>query len=332
MRTPVTAFTVGVLTLAGLVLLIASVNLAAALTARGADRQRELALRLAIGAGAGRVVRQLLLETLVLVVLGGVAGISLAVLGAYALSTLALPVEVPINFDVRVDPLVLLFAFAVSLVTALVTGLAPARQAARTNPNVALKGTAPSAMTTRLRLATRDVLVVVQVTLCVVLVSACLLSLRGLNRALTMHVGMEPDGVGMVGFELGLAGYTPEAQVSFQRRALDAVKQSPGISSAAYSNSVPLSIDVSSTTIFPENQPGLERRDARSAARYKASPDFFRTRWHAAAGRPRASNGATTARAPRVAIVNTTFARTSCGRSIRSVSASRMDPAARPSR
>jgi ABC-type antimicrobial peptide transport system permease subunit len=134
MRTPVTAFTVGVLTLAALVLLIASVNLAAALTARGADRQRELALRLAIGAGAGRVVRQLLLETLVLVVLGGVAGVALAVLGAYALSTLALPVEVPINFDVRVDPLVLLFAFAVSLVTALVTGLAPARQAAAPIP------------------------------------------------------------------------------------------------------------------------------------------------------------------------------------------------------
>ena len=309
MRTPVTAFTVGVLTLAVLVLLIASVNLAAALTARGADRQRELALRLAIGAGVGRVVRQLLLETVVLVVLGGLAGVGLAVFGARALSTLTLPVDLPINFDVRADPLVLLFAFAVSLVTALVTGLAPARQAARTNPNVALKGAAPSALPTRLRLATRDVLVVVQVTLCVILVSACLLSLRGLNRALTMNVGMEPDGVGMVGFELGLAGYTPEAQVSFQKRALDAVKQSPGITSAAYSNSVPLSIDVSSTTIFPENQPGLERSDARSATRYKTSPDFFRTvGTRLLEGRD--FEWRDDRQAARVAIVNVTFART----------------------
>ena len=101
-------------------------------------------------------------------------------------------------------------------------------------------------------------MVVVQVTLCVILISACLLSLRGLNRALTMNVGMQPSGVAMVGFELGLARYAPDAQPVFQRRVLEAVRQLPGITAAAYSSSVPLSIDVSSSVVYPENQPGLE--------------------------------------------------------------------------
>jgi predicted permease len=308
LRTPMTAFTLGVLSLAGIVLLIASVNLAAALTARGADRQRELSLRLAIGAGAGRIIRQTLIETLVLVGCGGLAGAVLAWFGSRALSLLSVPVDVPINFDVQADPVVFAFACAVSLVTALVAGLAPARQAARTDPNAALKGSA-AAVSTRLRFAARDAMVVVQVTLCVVLTSACLLSLRGLNQALTMDVGMRPAGVGMVGFELGLARYTPEAQPAFQRRALDAVKQLPGIVAVAYSNSVPLSIDVSTSVIFPENQPGLERREARQATRYKASPDFFRTiGTQLLEGRE--FDWRDDSQAPRVAIVNATFART----------------------
>jgi len=312
LRTPVTAFTVGVLALAALVLLIASVNLAAALTARGSDRQRELALRIAIGAGRGRLVRQILVETLVLVSLGGLAGWLIAVGGASALSRVQLPVELPVTFDVRADPVVLAFAFGVSLVTALVAGLAPARQAARTDPNAALKGGARFVSTTGLRFAARDVLVVAQVTLCVVLVSACLLSLRGLREALMMRVGLEPDGVAMVGFDLGLAGYDPAAREAFQRRALDAAAQAPGVTVAAYGNSVPLSIDLSTTTIFPANRPGLEPQLARSAAHYKASPGYFRAiGTRLVAGRD--FDWRDTHDAPRVAIVNVTFARSILG-------------------
>jgi predicted permease len=308
LRTPVTAFTAGVLALAGIVLLIASVNLAAALTARGTDRQRELSLRLAIGAGAGRIIRQILIETLVLVTFGGVGGAVLAWVGSRALSVLSLPVEVPINFDVQADRMVFAFACAVSLATALVAGLVPARQAARTDPNAALKGHGPLG-TARLRFAARDVMVVVQVTLCVILISACLLSLRGLNDALTMDLGMKPSGVAMVGFELGLARYAPETQPAFQRRALEAVKVLPGITVAAYASALPLSIDVSSTSIFPESRPTLERRDAPQATRYRASPDFFRTiGTRIIEGRD--FEWRDDAHAPRVAIVNATFART----------------------
>lgn len=308
LRSPVTAFMLGVLSLAALVLVIASVNLAAALTARGTDRRRELAVRLAIGAGAGRIVRQILIETIVLVSLGGAAGWVLAALGARALTELQLPVDVPIQFDVRADPLVLLFAFAISMTAALVAGIAPCRQAARTDPNETLKGAMGMRSSKRLRLATRDVLVVAQVALCFVLVSACLLSLRGLREALTMRLGMEPQGVAMVGFDLGLARYERPEQEAFQRRALEAVGQLPGIVSAAYGSSLPLSIDTSTTTIFPESQPELQRLDAKSAIRYKASPGYFATlgtrlvegrdfEWRDDAG------------AARVAIVNQTFAR-----------------------
>ncbi len=312
LRTPVTAFTLGVLTLAALVLVIASVNLAAALTARGTDRRRELVVRLAIGAGVARIVRQILIETLVLVSLGGVAGWVLAVVGARALSGLQLPVEVPIQFDVRADPLVLLFAFAISMAAALIAGIAPARQASRTDPNETLKGAMGMPLSTRLRLAARDVLVVAQVALCFVLVSACLLSLQGLREALTMRIGMEPQGVAMVGFDLGLARYEQPEQEAFQHRALEAVRQLPGIVSAAYGNSLPLSIDTSTTTIFPDSQPELQRWDAKSAIRYKASPGYFAT-----LGTPlvqgRDFDWRDDSRRPRVAIVNQTFVRTILG-------------------
>jgi predicted permease len=127
-----------------------------------------------------------------------------------------------------------------------------------------------------------------------------------------MNVGMQPDGVAMVGFDLGLAGYEPGTREAFQRRALEAVEQAPGIASAAYGNSLPLSIDISTTTIYPENQPGLEPRQARSAVHYKASPGYFRTIGTTlVAGRD--FDWRDTSNTTRVAIVNQTFARNILG-------------------
>ncbi len=116
-----------------------------------------------------------------------------------------------------------------------------------------------------------------QVALCFVLISGCLLSLRGLQHALTMPLGFQPRGVAVVGFELGLAGYSEEQGRNFQRRALDAVEQLPGVRSGAYSNSVPLSIEQSYNGIYPEDQPNLSASDVRSAIYYQVSPGFFGT-------------------------------------------------------
>ena len=130
----------------------------------------------------------------------------------------------------------LLFAFAVSTMVGLLFAVAPARQAASTDPSAALKGGASDARLRRW--AFRDVLVAAQVALCFVVVSACLLSLRGLQEALTMPLGFDPRGVAVVGFELGLGGYSREDGERFRQRVLESVQRMPGVSEAAYSNSV----------------------------------------------------------------------------------------------
>jgi predicted permease len=302
---PVRAFTLGVLALAALVLFAACANLASVLAARGADRRRELAIRLSIGASRGRILRQLLTETLLVSTIGGAVASGLAFGAARALSAWHAPVDVPIQFDIALDTRVLLFACAVSTAAGLLFGLAPARQAARTDPNTALKDGAQGAVR---RWPLRDVLVSVQVALSVVLVSACVLSLRGLQRAAVMAIGMDVRGVTMVGFDLGLAGYSKANGAALQRRVLDAVVTLPGVQSAAYSNSLPLSIDQSTTVIYPDDRPDLTASNVFSAVRYEVSPGFFQTLgirrelgrdldWRDRAG------------VPRVAIVNATFAR-----------------------
>jgi predicted permease len=304
---PVRAFTIGILVLAGLVLLAACANLASVLAARGADRQRELAVRISIGASRGRIVRQLLTETLLLAAIGGAAGCALALLAARGLTAWHAPIDVPIQFDIPVDLRVLLFACVTSAFAGVLFGLAPARQAAKTNPNGALKESDGSHAVGR-GWPIRDVLVAVQVALCVVLVSACALSLRGLQQALTMSLGLDPHGVTIVGFDLGLAGYSKEAGAQFQQRALDAVKRLPGVQSAAYSNSLPLSPDQSTNVIYPDDRPMLKASEVYTANVFEVSPGFFQTLgirrevgrdidWH------------DTARSPRVAVVNRAFAR-----------------------
>src|SRR5439155_1837262 len=125
--------------LAGLVLVAACANLAGMLMARGADRQREMAIRVSMGAGAGRLARQLLTETLLLAAIGGVAGCVVAILISTALSAWRLPVELPVQFDVNPDAQVFVFAFVIATLAGVLFGIAPARQASKTDPNAALK-------------------------------------------------------------------------------------------------------------------------------------------------------------------------------------------------
>src|SRR6266481_4481414 len=272
---PARAFTLGVLLLAALVLLAACTNLASMLTARTADRQREFAIRLAIGADRGRVLRQLLTETLILALAGGGAGFLLAMVLTDALSRWRAPMDFPVQYDVNPDWRVFLFALAGSFIAAGLFGSAPAWRASNSDPNLVLRGT--STMWGRGRLAFRDVLVVVQVALCFVLVSASLLSLRGLQQALKMNLGFAPQHVSAVAFELGLAGYSEGRGRAFQRQALETIQRLPGVQSAAYSNSLPLSIDQSHTGVFPADKGDPQPSDRIPVTFYQVSPDFFDT-------------------------------------------------------
>ena len=303
---PARASALGVLALAALVLLAACANLASMLTARAADRQREIAIRLAIGAGRGRVVRQVLIETLMLSLAGGGAGYLLATFLSQALSRLRAPMDFPVQYDVNPDWRVFLFAVAGSLVAAALFGSAPAWRASRADPNAVLRGS--STTWGRSRLAFRDILVVVQVGLCFVLVSASLLSLRGLQQALNLNLGFESQHVSVAAFELGLAGYSEERGSAFQQRALAAVQSLPGVESAAYSNSVPLSIDQSHSGVFPADKPDVRPSDRIGVAFYQVSPGFFVTLGtKLLAGREFDWHDYT--KSPQVAIVNVAFAK-----------------------
>jgi predicted permease len=301
---PAKAFTLGVLGLAALVLLAACANLASLLTARAADRQREIANRLSIGARRSRVVRQVLTETLVLSLAGGAAGYVLAFLLSQALTRWRAPMDFPVQFNVNPDWRVFFFALTVSVIAGALFGCAPAWRTSRTDANAVLKGGATSSG--RKRLAFRDALVVLQVALCFVLVAACLISLRGLQQSLKMRLGFDPEDVSVVGYDLGLAGYSDEKGRVFQQRVLEAVKQLPGVQLAAYSNSVPLSIDQSTTSVAAGDKPAARPSDTISAHYYEVSPGFFATlgtkllagrdfTWH------------DDDKSPRVAIVNVAF-------------------------
>lgn len=304
---PVRMFTLGVLALAALVLIAACANLANLLLARGSDRQREIAIRISIGAGRARLLRQLLTESIVLSLVGGLAGAILAALASMALSAGRAPMDFPVQFDLHPDWRVFLFAFLISAVAGLLFGVAPARLSSRTDPNAALKGMQDAHLVPR-RWASRDLLVVVQIALSCVLIAACLLSLRGLHQILTMPLGFDPHGVAIVGFELALSGYTEEEGRRFQQRAFEAVQRLPGVEAAAYSNSVPLSIDQSTTTIIPADRPNLPPSEVPHSTYYQVSPGFIRTIGaRLRAGRDIADTD--TAPAPLVAVVNETFAR-----------------------
>ena len=272
---PAKAFTLGVLGLAALVLLAACANLASLVTARATDRQRELAIRLAIGAGRGRLIRQVLTEALLLSVAGGGTGLLLAVFLSRALSRWRAPLDFPVQFNVDPDWRVFCFAWAAAILAGILFASVPAWRASKTDLGSALKGAGP--LWGPRRLAFRDVLLVAQVALCFVLVSGCMLSLRGLQQALRMRLGFEPQHVSVAGFELGLAGYSAERGRTFQQRALETVRQLPGVQSASYSNSLPLSIDQSHTGVFPATGENLRPSDRVSVTRYEVSPEYFAT-------------------------------------------------------
>ena len=305
---PVRAFTFGVQVLAGLVLLVACLNVAGVLLARGADRARELAIRLSIGAGRWRIVRQLLTESMVMALAGGIAGVTLAVAGAKFIRAWQAPGGFPISLDVTLDATVLGFAAAVSMLAAVVFGVAPARQAARTDPNAVLKGAPYALSVRRRRWAFQDLLVGMQVAFCCVLVAACLLSLAGLRRALTLPLGFAPGGMTLAGVDLALAGYDAARSEDFQKRMLEAAQNLPGVQSAAYANSIPLFIDQSTTSIWPVDRPDRVPGEAVTVSYYQVSPLYFRTMGTRLL-EGREIEWRDTANAPRVAVVNLAFAR-----------------------
>jgi predicted permease len=271
-----------------------------------ADRSRDLAIRVSIGAGGGRIVRQLLTESHWIAMLGGAAGCALAVGLLRLISQWRAPLGFPVQFDVTPDWRVFLFACAAALATGLLFGIGPARHAWKADPALHLKGTATPR--SGRRWAARDVLLPVQIALCCVLVTASLVAVRGLMRSFQTPLGFQPDGAAVIGYDVGLGGYNEDQGRVFEQRALEAVAHLPGVESAAYSSSVPLSIDQSNTTVYAETTADFRPKNAHSASFYKVAPGYFQTaRTRLIAGREFTPQD--NLKSPLVAIVNQTFAR-----------------------
>jgi predicted permease len=306
LRGTIQAFSAVLMGVAGLVLLIACVNLASLLLARAADRRRDTAIRLALGAGRGDLIRQLLTESLILSALGGAAGILLAVWLIDLFAAWKPPVEVPVIPAIAIDWRVLLFATAVSMITGVIFGLAPALESVRVRLAPALKN---EAVAERLRsFHPRDALVVVQIAMSVVLMIGSVLVVRSLQNALTLRLGFEPRGASSVAFDLGLQGYNDPKAKDFQHRMLDRVKSLPGVESAGVADTLPLTLNWNNSAVFIEGKPELKASEVPSAGMFRVDAGYWKTmRTRFVAGR--AFDDRDREGAPPVAIVNEAFAK-----------------------
>ena len=305
---PVRLFLIGVMGLAGLVLLAACANLGSLFAARAADRARELAVRLALGASRAALVRQLVTEAVVVSLAGGVLGL----LGAQAvLRALSLwrpspdfPLQVMVNADVRVSVLALLLALGAGLFF----GLVPVQQVWREDASLALKS-GPSGCGAMGRFNLRDALLVLQIVLCSVLVTSSLVAVRGLERSLHTSYGFQPEGALLASFDLQMVGYRQEQALLFHKHAMDAIAALPGVTAVGLADNLPLSLSTTDSNVYADGT--TDFRDSHAiadASRYDVSPGYL------AAAQTRLLSGRDFSwhdddKAPRVAIINQTLAR-----------------------
>ena len=205
---PVAAFLAVLMGLVGLVLAIACANVAGVLLARASARRKEIAVRLAIGAGRGRLIRQMLVESMLLFLLGGAAGLAIARLMTTLLVSLLPTLPLPVGVTLSLDARALAFTLGLSLIAAVLSGLAPALSASKAEVVSALKADARGGPE-RLRL--RNAFVVGQVAFSIVLVVGAGLFVRALQRATEINPGFNTRGVELAALDLSLAGYTTSA-------------------------------------------------------------------------------------------------------------------------
>ena len=237
----------------GLVLMIASSNVAAMLLARAAARRREIAVRRSLGAGRARVIRLLLTESSLLFALAGGAGVLLSLWMRDAILAFRPPIPLPVALDFGVDARALGFALLVSLATGFVFGLAPALQATREDVGTMLRegGLGSTAGRRRARLGGRFVIAQMAMSLLLLVVGG--LFVRGLERGRTMYPGTDPESVQFLEIGLSERGYSDARRQAFYQQALERVTAIPGVRAASFVSGVALAGDRSSTSVVLEN-------------------------------------------------------------------------------
>lgn len=262
--------------LAVVVLLIACANVTNLMLSRAQARAKEIAVRLAIGAGRARLIRQLLTESLVIAALGAGAGLLVAEAGIDLFSQLRIPSAIPVVIDVKLDQRVLLFTLLVALASALLFGLVPALRTASPDLVPALKsGKAGGAR--RRRLMGRNGLVVAQVAGSLVLLIFATQAFRGAAKVLNAPAGFRTDHVLIASFDPTLARYTPAATQTFYDHLLEKVRSLRGVKTAALAEDVPMGVNGGGSRIVPEGVSMPPGADALLVLSNHVSDEYFET-------------------------------------------------------
>jgi macrolide transport system ATP-binding/permease protein len=260
----------------GAVLLLACTNVANLLLAQALARRREVAIRLAIGASRTRLARQMLVESFILAILGGVAGVAVASFGASLLMAFAPPTDIPIKLSLTVDFMVVAFTGCIALATGLLFGLVPALQGTRPDVVDDLKDEAGSSGG-RSRARLRNSLVIVQVALSVLMLVAAGVFVRSFQNAQTMDPGFNREGVLLASYDLFPNGYEAPAGRQFHRRLAERVAALPGVTAAALARRVPLGFFGSSSTRIAIDDYVPDATESMQISYNMISPDYFRT-------------------------------------------------------
>jgi predicted permease len=285
------------------VLLIACANVANLFLAQAAGRQREMAVRIALGATRAQLIRQVVTESVLFSLLGGLLGVLISVWATGGLSAFRFPVPVTLDLNVGIDHKVLLFTFLLSLATGVLFGLLPAWTAAWRSPCTALKGEDLFARPGRFW-TLRNLLVVAQISMSLVLLCVTGLCLRSLRSASSINIGFRSSGVLAMSIDPRLHSYTPERTVQFLAELQRRVSVVPGVSSSAVTDALPLSGGHRSDGFQAAGKKPLDPTP--SAELYMATPGYLDTLGiHLISGHDFSNESSTSLR---VAIVNQVFA------------------------
>jgi predicted permease len=275
LRGAVISFTMILMAIVALVLLIACTNLASLLLARATERRKEIAIRLSMGASRLRLIRQLLTESLLLAVAGGLAGFLFAIWIIDLIVALRPPIDIPLWIDLEIDWRVMLFSLLIALATSLLFGLVPALQSTKADIVPALKDTASQAGYRKSRL--RSALVVSQVALSLVLLIAAGLVVRALQQLQKIGPGFDTENGLVMSFDLGLQGYDRARGEQFHRQLKERVESLPGVRSASFTDLFPLSINYSSNSFYVEGETTDRGANVPTAMVASIGQDYFST-------------------------------------------------------
>jgi predicted permease len=258
--------------LGGLVLVIAASNVAGMTIARAQDRRKEIAVRLALGAGRARLVRQLLTESMLLAAGAGVLGYLLCALLMHMASHFTFPYPMPIRFDVEPDGRVLLFALALTMLTGLAFGLAPALKATRTDLTPALKEGGAVPLRRHRLLGSRNLLVTGQIAASLALLLVTAFLVLGFQRTMGVRFGFAPGNVQLVSLDPIRDGYSPAQAGEFFPKLLDRLRAHPSLIAAGISRTPPVSMATDGSVTFSTTG---NKRISRRADRRIVSNGYF---------------------------------------------------------